>query len=63
MQAMVYDDYGDASVLHAAEIPPPERLPGQILIEMHALSVNPIDYRLRRDEGSAAGRVPAHTWV
>mgnify|MGYP003113865143 CR=1 FL=1 len=50
MQAMVYDDYGDASVLHAAEIPPPERLPGQILIEMHALSVNPIDYRLRRGE-------------
>ncbi len=50
MQAMVYDDYGDASVLHMAEIPTPERLPGQILIEMHASSVNPIDYRLRSGE-------------
>lgn len=50
MQAMVYDEYGDASVLHAAEIPTPERLPGQILIEMHATSVNPIDYRMRNGE-------------
>ncbi len=50
MHAIVYDDYGDASVLHADEIPTPERLPGQILIEVHASSVNPIDYRLRSGE-------------
>lgn len=53
MQAMVYDEYGDASVLHAAEIPLPERLPGQLLIEMHATSVNPVDYRLRQGEMKA----------
>lgn len=50
MHAIVYDDYGDASVLHADEIPTPVRLPGQILIEVHASSVNPIDYRLRSGE-------------
>ncbi len=50
MQAMVYNDYGDASVLHLAEIPAPTRLPGQILIEMYASSVNPVDHRLRSGE-------------
>ncbi|MCM2369425.1 NAD(P)-dependent alcohol dehydrogenase [Aporhodopirellula aestuarii] len=50
MHAIVFDDYGDASVLHAADIPMPKRLPGQILIEVFATSVNPIDYRLRSGE-------------
>ncbi len=50
MQAVVYDDYGDADVLHVATIAVPRRLPGQILIEVGASSVNPIDYRLRSGE-------------
>lgn len=47
---MVYDEYGDANVLHSARVPTPERLPGQVLIEVGASSVNPIDYRMRRGE-------------
>lgn len=50
MQAMIYDDYGDASVLHAGTISLPRRLPGQVLIDVWASSVNPIDYRLRSGE-------------
>lgn len=50
MQAMVYDDYGDASVLHAGSLPVPLRLPGQVLIEVWASSVNPVDYRIRSGE-------------
>ncbi|TWU04908.1 Zinc-type alcohol dehydrogenase-like protein [Stieleria varia] len=50
MRATVYDDYGDVDVLHIAEIPIPDRLPGQVLIEVAASSVNPIDYRLRSGE-------------
>lgn len=50
MQAMVYDRYGDASVLHASSLPVPMRLPGQVLIEVWASSVNPVDYRLRSGE-------------
>lgn len=50
MRAIVYDDYGDASVLHEADVPVPNRLPGQVLIEVWASSVNPIDYRLRSGE-------------
>ncbi len=50
MHAMVYDDYGDASVIHAGTVPMPTRLPGQVLIDVWASSVNPIDYRIRSGE-------------
>jgi 2-desacetyl-2-hydroxyethyl bacteriochlorophyllide A dehydrogenase len=50
MHAMVYDDYGDAEVMHAATIPVPQRDKDEVLIEVHASSVNPVDYRLRSGE-------------
>ncbi|MFG0262229.1 MAG: NAD(P)-dependent alcohol dehydrogenase, partial [Novipirellula sp. JB048] len=50
MRAVVYDDYGAADVLRLAHLPIPRRLPGQLRIEVHASSVNPIDYRMRRGE-------------
>lgn len=56
MRAVEYDHYGDASTLHMAERPVPRRLPGQLLIEVVASSVNPIDYRFRR--GDLKGIVP-----
>ena len=56
MHAIEYDHYGDASVLHVADHPVPQRLPGQLLIEVLASSVNPIDYRFRR--GDMKGLIP-----
>ncbi len=56
MRAIQYDHYGDASVLHVADYPVPRRLPGQLLIEVLASSVNPIDYRFRR--GDLKGIIP-----
>lgn len=56
MRAIEYDRYGDASVLHVANRPVPRRLPGQLLIEVAASSVNPIDYRFRR--GDLKGIIP-----
>lgn len=50
MNAMVFDDYGSADVIHHAQVPLPRRLPGQVLIDVQATSVNPIDYRLRSGE-------------
>lgn len=50
MHAVVYDDYGDASVLRTGRVVVPQRLPGQLLIHVEASSVNPIDYRLRSGE-------------
>ena len=56
MHAVEYDRYGDASVLHMADHAIPQRLPGQLLIEVYASSVNPIDYRFRR--GEMKGLIP-----
>jgi len=56
MRAIEYDHYGDAKVLHGAEHTVPQRLPGQLLIEVLASSVNPIDYRFRR--GDLKGLIP-----
>jgi len=50
MQAVEFDDYGDANVLHLAERPIPECKSDEILIEVWASSINPIDYRLRSGE-------------
>lgn len=50
MQAIVYDDYGSAGVLRRTHLPVPERERDELLIEVHASSVNPIDYRLRSGE-------------
>lgn len=56
MRAVEYDHYGDASVLHVADHLVPQRMPGQLMIEVLASSVNPIDYRVRR--GDLKGIVP-----
>ncbi len=56
MRAVEYDEYGDASVLHVADHPIPQLLPGHLFIEVLASSVNPIDYRFRR--GDMKGLIP-----
>lgn len=56
MRAVEYDQYGDAEVLHMADRPVPQRLPGQLMIQVLASSVNPIDYRFRR--GDLKGLIP-----
>lgn len=50
MSAMVYDDYGPPDVLHEATMDIPERLPGELLIQVAASSINPIDCRIRAGE-------------
>lgn len=50
MRAVEFDSYGKADVLHLAERSLPERKSDELLIEVRASSVNPIDYRLRSGE-------------
>ncbi|WP_026569514.1 NADP-dependent oxidoreductase [Sediminibacillus terrae] len=47
MKAVVIDQYGSTDQLHEIEMEKPSIEAGQVLVEMHATSVNPIDWKLR----------------
>lgn len=48
MKAMVYHDYGSPDVLHCEEIEKPFPNDDQVLIKVHAASVNPLDVGLMK---------------
>lgn len=48
MQAIVYQRYGSPDVLELQEIPMPTPAQGQVLIRVHAASVNPYDWHFLR---------------
>ncbi|MCI1591512.1 NADP-dependent oxidoreductase [Heyndrickxia oleronia] len=47
MKAIVIDQYGGKEELKEREMPKPTIMEGEVLIELHATSVNPIDWKLR----------------
>lgn len=47
MRAVVYDEYGDESVLRLAELPPPKVGIHCVLVRVMAVSINPLDYKVR----------------
>jgi len=47
MKAAQISEYGDASVVHVVEIEKPTRKPGQVLVAVHAASLNPYDTMVR----------------
>jgi NADPH:quinone reductase-like Zn-dependent oxidoreductase len=54
MRAAVIDEFGSSSNLNVRDVPKPDIGPEQILVEIHAASVNPIDWKIR--EGTMAMR-------
>ncbi|RIJ33439.1 NAD(P)-dependent alcohol dehydrogenase [Pontibacter oryzae] len=47
MQAVFYEKYGNADVLRFGEQPKPVPKESQLLVRVHATSVNPIDWKVR----------------
>jgi NADPH:quinone reductase-like Zn-dependent oxidoreductase len=47
MQAIRFHTYGDPGVLVKDEVPRPEPAPGEVLVEVHAAGVNPLDWKVR----------------
>jgi NADPH:quinone reductase-like Zn-dependent oxidoreductase len=47
MQAVVYDHFGDDSVLSVREVPAPRPARGQVQVRVRMASLNPVDFKLR----------------
>ena len=47
MRAVVINEYGSKDVLVEQELPKPEIKANQVLVEVYATSINPIDWKLR----------------
>ncbi len=60
MKVQVINKFGDCSVFEIAEVAKPEVIPGHVLIQVKATSVNPIDTKIRSGVVSAvAPQFPA----
>ncbi len=46
MRAAFYDSYGDVDVLQTGELPDPRVGPGEALVEVRAVSINPVDWKV-----------------
>jgi NADPH:quinone reductase-like Zn-dependent oxidoreductase len=54
MKAAVLDEFGSVSVMQVRDIPKPAIGPAQVLVEVYATCINPIDWKMR--EGQMAAR-------
>jgi enoyl reductase len=48
MRAVRYDRYGPPEVLYVTEVDDPVAAPGELLVELRAVGLNPADYKVRR---------------
>jgi len=47
MKAFIVDRYGNADVVRAGEMPEPVLWEDDVLVQIHAASVNPLDVKIR----------------
>jgi NADPH:quinone reductase-like Zn-dependent oxidoreductase len=47
MKAVVYDRFGDESVLAVKDLPEPQPLPHELRVQVSCASLNPVDFKLR----------------
>ncbi len=50
MKAVIFNQYGAADVLQYQDIADPSILPDQLLVKVHATSVNPVDWKVRQGQ-------------
>jgi NADPH:quinone reductase-like Zn-dependent oxidoreductase len=52
MKAVLFDKHGGPEVLHHAEVADPTAGPGEVVVDIHAASVNAADYKVRQGGGA-----------
>lgn len=48
MRAMIIHQYGDPDVFQFEDLPVPQAAGGEVLVQVRAVSINPVDYKRRR---------------
>ena len=48
MKAVVIRRYGSPEVLQYEDVAPPKIKPDQLLVKVHASSINPVDWKIRQ---------------
>jgi NADPH:quinone reductase-like Zn-dependent oxidoreductase len=54
VKAIVFNEYGGPEVLHYSEVDDPSVGPGEIVVNVHAASINGADDKTRRGGGEEA---------
>jgi len=65
MKAIAYQKFGNTDVLQTVEEPKPVTQPGQVLVKVKAVSINPMDWKIRKGEMKlmSGSKFPKHTGV
>lgn len=59
MKAAVLTRFGSGDEFEIQEVPKPQPKPHQVLVQVHASSVNPVDYQIRRGDYKDLVKLPA----
>lgn len=61
MKAMILKAFGDPEAFELRDVPKPVPQAGQVLVKVHATSINPLDYQVRRGDYADLVPLPAIT--
>jgi NADPH:quinone reductase-like Zn-dependent oxidoreductase len=50
MKKVMYSQYGGSEVLQLVEVPQPVAGPNELLVRVHAVALNPLDWKIRAGE-------------
>lgn len=59
MKAVLLKDFGGVENIELADVPTPVAGPGQVLVKIHAASVNPVDTKIRKNGRAIAADLPS----
>jgi NADPH:quinone reductase-like Zn-dependent oxidoreductase len=59
MKGIQFSEFGGPEVLHLVDLPEPHPAPDQVRVKVHAVGVNPIDWKIR--SGMMGGELPQTT--